>query len=283
MYVISYFKNADESLYLAESKDGYSWKERNDGKPVFASSVGTKNMRDPFLYQDKGGLFHLVWTDGWGSRSIGYACSSNLTDWSDEKLIPVMEHMPVTQNTWAPEIYYDTAQVAYRIVWSSTVEEGPRNHRIWSVTTTDFNTFSEAKLFFDPGYNVIDANVTDLGDCYFMLYKDERLNDDEGAACKAIRSCYLDKGESDRPNVRDISELLTFHMTEGPTLYNVDRDGKREWIMLVDRFRADIYDAYRSFDLRDWELINDRMELPSAVKHATVIKIDEETELGVQG
>ena len=280
MYLISYFKNVDEKLYLAESVDGYAWTERNGGKPVFASSVGTGCMRDPFLYQDREGVFHLLWTDGWSSRSIGYANSRNLVDWQEERLIPVMEHMPVTQNAWAPELFYDTVAEAYRIIWSSTVEEGPRNHRIWSATTRDFASFSEARLFFDPGYNVIDASVVDLGDCYFMLYKDERHFDDAGGPCKAIRTCYLDKQDRDRPDVRDISELLTLHLTEGPTLYRVDNHGRQEWIMLVDRFREDIYDAYRSYDLREWELIGDRMRLPAGVKHATVLKVKTAAELG---
>lgn len=280
MYLMSYFKNGEEVLFIAESEDGYSWKERNDGKSIFSSSVGTGDIRDPFLYQDKAGVFHLVWTDGWHSRSIGYAKSYNLVDWEQEKLIPVMEHLPITQNTWAPEIFYDTTLEAHRIVWSSTIEEGPRNHRIWSVTTQDFETFSEAELFFDPGYNVIDANVTDLGDCYFMLYKDERHIDQDGLNCKAIRSCYVEKENHAQPSVRNISELLTLYLTEGPTLYRVDNNGKLEWIMLVDRFREDIYDAYRSYDLRSWELIENRMQLPQRIKHVTVIKVDTEKDQG---
>lgn len=131
--------------------------------------------------------------------------------WHDEKLIPVMEHLEQTRNCWAPEVFFDTAVNAFRIIWSSTVGGTERNHRIWSTTTKDFQTFTESKLFFDPGYNVIDATVTDLGDSYFMLFKDERGTNDQGTANKAIRSCRIAKNGADRdfPSVSDISELLT--------------------------------------------------------------------------
>ena len=33
------------------------------------------------------------------------------------------------------------------------------NHRIYYVTTKDFNTFSETKLFFNPDFSVIDAAI----------------------------------------------------------------------------------------------------------------------------
>lgn len=273
MYLFSYFKEKQESLFLAVSDDGYTWRELNDGREVFSSSVGTCRMRDPFIWQDGQGAFHLIWTDGWKSRSIGYARSTDLVHWEDEKLIPVMEHLLETQNAWAPEIFYDTVAVSYRIIWSSTVGAGPRNHRIWSVTTPDFKTFTEAKLFFDPGYNVIDANVTDIGDQYVMFFKDERGMNEKGTDFKAIRQCFLKKLNGDRPETQRISHLITPALTEGPTLYAVERDGSKEWVLLVDGFQEQYYGAYRSRDLETWEPIGDVMGLPRGARHGSVIHL----------
>ena len=265
--MFSYFKTEDEKLYLAGSEDGYDWQEWNGGQAVFASTVGTTQIRDPFIIRGLDGIYHLVWTDGWSSRSIGYAHSKDLLHWGGAKLIPVMEHLPQTQNTWAPEIFYDEGAEAYRIFWSSTVGEGPRNHRIWSVMTKDFETFSEAALFFDPGYNVIDACITDLGESYFMLFKDERGVNEPGTDYKAIRSCSFAKDGSDRPEIMDMSDLLTAPLTEGPTLYTLERNGRQEWIMLVDGFHERFYSAYRSTDLQYWEEITSELHLPTGLRH----------------
>lgn len=274
MYLFSYFKEEQESLFLAMSEDGYEWEELNGGHPVYSSSVGTGQMRDPFIWEDGKGAFHLIWTNGWKSRSIGYARSTDLVHWEDEKLIPVMEHLPETQNTWAPEIFYDTAAGSHRIVWSSTVGAGPRNHRIWSTTTPDFRTFTEAKLFFDPGYNVIDANVTDIGERYVMFFKDERGVNEKGTDYKAIRQCLLQKQSGDAPEVQHISPLITPALTEGPTLYAVEQEAHREWILLVDGFQDQYYSAYRSRDLEAWEPIGDEMRLPRGARHGSVIYLD---------
>ncbi|WP_240419994.1 glycoside hydrolase family 43 protein [Paenibacillus periandrae] len=270
MFVFSYFKEDDEKLYLACSEDGYQWQEWNGGKAIFGSSVGTTQMRDPFIIRGGDGIYHLVWTDGWRSRSIGYARSTDLLNWKGAKLIPVMEHLPQTQNTWAPEVFYDEGAEAYRVIWSSTVGEGPRNHRIWSVTTTDFEKFSEASLFFDPGYNVIDACVADLGESYLMLFKDERGVNEPGTDFKAIRSCLFAKDGSDRPEFHDTSGLLTAPLTEGPTLYAIERDGATEWMMLVDGFQDHYYGAYRSYDLKTWQNVSEEVSLPKGVRHGAV-------------
>jgi sucrose-6-phosphate hydrolase SacC (GH32 family) len=276
VYMFSYFKEKDEKLFLAASKDGRQWNELNGGKPIFGSNIGTKQIRDPFILEDEVGVFHLVWTDGWRSLSIGYARSSDLINWHEEKLIPVMDHLPLTQNTWAPEIFFDTVRGEYRIIWSSTVGQGPRDHRIWSVKTRDFESFSEASLFFDPGYNVIDASVTDLGDHYFMLYKDERGNNEKGTLYKAIRSCLVAKEDSDTPSVTNISELLTPELTEGPTMYALEEEGRKGWIILADGFQEQYYSAYRSFDLKKWEDVSKSIQLPPGARHGAVLKLNAE-------
>lgn len=84
MYLFSYFKEEQESLFLAMSDDGYTWRELNGGTAIYRSSVGTRQMRDPFICEDGQGVFHLIWTDGWKSRSIGYARSTDLVHWEDE-------------------------------------------------------------------------------------------------------------------------------------------------------------------------------------------------------
>ncbi len=276
MYIFSYFTTEEERLFLAASEDGFNWSNVNDGKAVAASEVGTRQMRDPHIIQGKDGWFHLVWTDGWASRSIGYARSRDLKHWEDQRLIPVMEHLELTQNVWAPETFYDATVDAYRIVWSSTVGDQGRDHRIWSTTTKDFETFTEARLFFDPGYNVIDATVIDRGDHFFMVYKDERGTNEASTDNKAMRSCKLDKAgdERDRPAVSDISGLITPVLTEGPSLYPVTLPEGEGWCLIYDGFHEHYYDARVSLDLYDWMPLSKRIGLPIGARHGAVCKLD---------
>ncbi|MDB5083503.1 MAG: hypothetical protein JWN30_389 [Bacilli bacterium] len=278
MYLFSYFKTQDESMYLASSRDGFSWEELNGGAPVLKGEVGTKQIRDPFVYQDPLGRFHAIWTDGWGSSSIGYAYSDNLLDWQGQRLLPVMAEVAGTANCWAPELFFDKRRQQYRIIWSSTVlavgEEKKRDHRIWSALTNDFTELQPSSLFFDPGYNVIDACVVDASDRYFMVYKDERGTNEPGSSFKAIRSCFLEQSGDDRPSFSEPSELLTPVFSEGPTLYSVGSGLQQRWLMLYDKFRERRYAALSSKDLLHWEEPTEQLKLPAGVRHGSVIQIE---------
>ena len=101
-------------------------------------------------------------------------------------MLPVMDAFPSATNTWAPEVCFDRKPQEYRIFWSSTVADAfpqdldklkkYQNHRIYSCTTSDFNTYFPTELFFDPGFNRIDASIGYHDGQYLMVFKDERGN-----------------------------------------------------------------------------------------------------------
>lgn len=274
MYIFSYFKTGEEKLFVATSENGLDWEDMNNGEPLFSSTVGTKTMRDPFIIQDHEGIFHLLWTNGWNSQSIGYARSDNLVDWSDERLLPVMENVSLTKNCWAPEAYFDVDEQLYRLIWSSTVGEKERDHRIWSVTTSDFIHYSEPELFFDPGYNVIDATVITTDEQkHYMFFKDERGLNDPGTEFKAIRSCPFST-RNGKTDFHKISDLLTSELTEGPTVFSVRSNVDHEkWIMFVDPFRKAGYEILESTDLTHWTDISSSVQLPAVPRHGSVISV----------
>jgi hypothetical protein len=275
MYLFSYFKTRDESMYLAVSEDGFIWNEWNDGRPVLKGADAGGMIRDPFLFKDTRGRFHAVWTTGWESASIGYAWSDNLLEWRDIRLLPVMNGREGTINCWAPEVCWDAAAGAFRLIWSSTVlqplEKRKRDHRIWSVLTNDFERLSDPAVYFDPGYNVIDATIVDLGDRQMMFFKDERGSNEPDTTHKAIRSCPI--GKNGAPDVGGISELLTPALSEGPTLYPVMDGGVQYWIMLYDMFSNGRYGAARSVDLVHWEDVTDLIHLPPDPRHGSVLRL----------
>ncbi|MOA53333.1 hypothetical protein D3C78_1767820 [compost metagenome] len=106
-----------------------------------------------------------------------------------------------------------------------------------------------------------------------MLYKDERGINQPDTDFKAIRSCTFAKSGSNRPDVHNISELLTAPLTEGPTLYSIGEGDDKVWIMLVDGFQEHYYSAYRSTDLKSWKNIGDQVKLPKGIRHGAVFSI----------
>ena len=159
----SFNEPADAGLRLLYSYDGYKW---NDLDTVLLKpTVGNqKVMRDPSMAQGPDGTFHLVWTSSWrGDKGFGYASSKDLINWSEQKLIPVMEKEPATVNVWAPELFYDEEKKDFIIIWASCIpgrfesgiEEDSNNHRMYVSTTKDFKIFTDTKLFFDAGFSEI--------------------------------------------------------------------------------------------------------------------------------
>ena len=67
-----------------------------------------------------------------------------------------MAHEPTARNAWAPELFYDEAKKQWLIFWATTIPgkfpetdstgNNGLNHRIYYVTTKDFQTFSATKL-----------------------------------------------------------------------------------------------------------------------------------------
>ena len=78
-------------------------------------------MRDPSMTQGPDGTFHLVWTISWnGEQGFGYASSKDLIHWSEQREIKVMKDS-LTNNVWAPEVFYDDEKEQFIVVWSSAI------------------------------------------------------------------------------------------------------------------------------------------------------------------
>ena len=91
-FVMGTFRgNGEDGLHLAWSTNAYHWQTLLDDRSVLRPTVGEgRIMRDPCLYPGPDGTFHLVWTTGWTGKTIGYARSTNLLNWSEPVAIPVM-------------------------------------------------------------------------------------------------------------------------------------------------------------------------------------------------
>ena len=277
-YVFSYFKgNSRDGLHLAGSRDGLRWKAfKNDESFLTPTVASDRLMRDPCIIQGLDGKFHMVWTVSWHDRGIGYAWSYDLINWSEQKFIPVMMHEPRARNTWAPEITVDPFSGEYMIYWATTIiglfpetqsemDDG-LNHRMYYVTTKDFETFSETKLLYEPGFNVIDSHIVRDRNRWVMFLKDETREPPQ----KNIKIAFADelKGPYSAAGPPISGELWA----EGPTTL---RRGD-EWILYFDVYRNQKFTALSSTNLVDWKDISDQVVLPRGIRHGTIFTVSDE-------
>lgn len=274
-YLFAYFKNnGEDGLHLAYSRDGLKWRPLNEDKPYLTPLVGRqKLMRDPCILQGPDGVFHLVWTTGWEGRDIGIAHSKDLINWSEQQTIPVMAHEPTAMNCWAPEIFYDAANKQYLIFWSTTIPgkfpttagsagKG-RNHRIYYVTTKDFKSYSQAAVFYDGGFNVIDATIVQDGSRFVMIVKDET---ELPRAKKHLRMATSEKAAGPYSAA---SPAFTKDWVEGPTVLKLGQ----EWIVYYDEYRDHRYGALKTRDWQTWEDVSSKLEMPKGIRHGTVFSV----------
>jgi beta-xylosidase len=229
-------------------------------------------MRDPCLLYGPDRTFQLVWTDSWESRTIGHASSKDLIHWSTQQAIPVMEHESAAMNCWAPEVVYDEAKQQYVVFWSTTIPgrfpqtdgigDGKYNHRIYATTTKDFKTLTPTKLFFDGGFNVIDATMLRAeGKCY-VIVKDETPK-------PVKKNLRIAVGDSPEGPFGAASAPFTPSWVEGPSAIRVGDD----FIVYFDCYTKGHYGAVRSRNLKDWEDITFRVNFPKGARHGTVLRV----------
>ncbi len=288
-YLFSYFSNRSDGgrsgqaagLHLAYSYDGLKWTALNDDRPLLVPQVGKdKLMRDPSICQGPDGTFHMVWTSSWHDRIIGYASSKDLVHWSEQRAIPVMMHEPTARNCWAPELTYSAQEDLFYIYWATTIpdrhspiegmdeREGGLNHRIYLTTTRDFVTFSETRLWFDPGFSAIDSAIVrdeKLGD-WIMVVKNENHTPVE-KNIRVTRAKRLADGFQ-----AEVSAPITRNWVEGPSPLFV---GDTLYVY-VDYYRNGGYGAVRSFDHgATWsEVPPSELSFPKGIRHGTAFAVE---------
>jgi hypothetical protein len=276
-FLFSYFGDEKAGLLLAYSRDGYTFEPLNDGTPFLVPEVGKhKLMRDPCIAQGPDGTFHMVWTTSWNDRGIGYASSKDFITWSPQKYLPVMESEPDARNCWAPALFYDEATGTWLIFWATTIPgrfpetdatgDDGYNHRMYVVKTRDFEALSKPELFYDDGFNVIDATIVKDGERFRMFLKDETRH----PPAKNIRMATSEHAAG--PYGPASPPITGAYWAEGPTALRVDG----RWVVYFDKYTENAYGAVASTDFEHWEDISERVKFPAGARHGTVFRVTEE-------
>ena len=150
----------------------------------------------------------------------------------------------------------------------SRVSTETMDQRIWCCMTRDLESWSAPRLWFDPGYTVIDATVTRRNGRWMMAFKDERGHNHSPTPYKGIRISGFDSsfGPFDPP-----SEIVSEALAEGPTF--VERGSSTA--LLFDHF---LDGRYGGAELRNgrWEQMT-ALSVPAGARHASVLQVDTTT------
>ena len=283
--ILSFFRdNGQAGIFMASSKDGVHFSPLNDDLPVMKPPLwkGQGLTRDPsVVFHD--GKFRAVWTSSWSGDCFGYAESPDLVTWSEPVQVkPFSEALPADEragNVWAPEICWDPVQKNYAIIWSSTVKSIPGGHRIYIARTADGKTFTDAKIFFDQKFNVIDgmmvfddAGATDPKAGRWVMAVKNELPIAEGGKNLRLTSAPADFSQPWEPVSNPIagpgSTVCANEMAEGPSLLRWNKG----WFLYWDAFASGHYAMASSPDLKVWTDRTADLEMPPRLRHGTIFR-----------
>ncbi|WP_180686847.1 family 43 glycosylhydrolase [Streptomyces gossypiisoli] len=302
-YLFAYFTgegtaDGEQIRYaLSRGNDPLHWRELNAGKPVLTSTIGEKGLRDPFVIRSpEGDKFYMIATDlrmyrnssgSWdhvqrhGSKSIMVWESTDLVHWTDQRLVKVSPDN--AGNTWAPEAYWDDSLGAYVVFWASKLyaaddpdHTGSTYNRMMYATTKDFRTFSEPKVWSDPGYSVIDSTVVEHKGTYYRYTKDER-NPSSSSPCSKFIT-----GEKSRTLTSTAYDFVSdcigkgaMDRGEGPTVFKSNTEEK--WYLFIDEYGGRGYLPFETTDLDSGRWTpSTNYQLPASPRHGTVIPVTQQ-------
>jgi alpha-L-arabinofuranosidase len=272
VYLFTSFRGNGDGLHLAYSTDARNWTDL--ARLFLKPEVGSRLMRDPHILRGRDGLFHMVWTSGWGDKGIGYANSADLVNWSAQRYLPLMENTPGTKTCWAPEIFFDESADHYIIMWSSNIENPgvtpPKGgfHRAYYSLTKDFHSFTEPKMLFDPGFNNIDVTMIRQDGKYYIVFKE---TDDQpagiwGRICGAVADRPLG------PYTLLPEPIIQNERVEGPALVSMGT----KTLLYVDYYVNHRYGVRETDDWKIWADVTSGASVVPGQRHGSILQISQE-------
>lgn len=254
-YLFVFFDDANHSLCMATSHDGYTFTALNNGKPIIAGDTvaDQKGVRDPHIYRGPDGGFYLAMTDlhlsgqqkgyrttrwerdekefGWGNnRGFVLMKSFDLIHWTRSNL-----HIENALNekvgcVWAPETTYDP--VARKMMIYFTMRLGNGRTKLYYAYIDDAFTHltSDIRLLFEypePKIQVLDADIIRMPDGrYCMTY----VAQENPGGVKMALSDSINSGYRYDSKMVDLEPGAC----EAPNIWK--RIGENKWVLMYDVF-----------------------------------------------
>ena len=279
-YLMGYFRSGPgqshlaEKLHYAYSRDGLRWYELNGNEPVWETGLGEGILRDPFIGKGPNGKWHLVFTMRPRGPLIGYTSSDDLIHWTEEQALPVMKDIPNTVNSWAPEFTYDPVQEHFLVYWASSTGKDLSNSKHYCVRTKDWKTFTKVELFYDPGFQTIDASLALHEGKYYMAVKDESHVYEPLKYPHPPMNFLAVSDQLEGPYER-IPGVQTPDYTEGPEFLWIENEKK--WLLYYDYWAYGKFGVMESIDMVHWskELEEEKTRFPYRARHGTMFPVSE--------
>ncbi|KIY71098.1 glycoside hydrolase family 43 protein [Cylindrobasidium torrendii FP15055 ss-10] len=286
-YLFVHFYDREPSIFahLSNGNDPLAWNALNGDNAILVPTVGTGAIRDPHLASLPDDSKHFILgTDldidstNWdaatrtGSRSIIVWESTDLVNWTGERLVEVM---PETAGmVWAPEAVWDHDANAFLVVWSSrTYAESDTQHtgtasldQLWYAHTTDFSTFTDAQIYLSLDIPIIDLTFLPydtVGNSYARFIKNENnLEVWEERSDNGLFGTWTRVGST---------EYIDDVVSEGPLVFWDNQVEDRAYLFLDQYTTAQGYVPFVSDDVDTaaWTSAS-TSNFPKLVKHGVV-------------
>lgn len=249
-YLMVYFKDLDQSAYMAISADGYTFTDINGGNPVFIGSqlAEQKGVRDPHIACGPDGAFYLAMTDlhifgkragyrdteferpaekyGWGNnRALVLMKSYDLIHWthSNLRIDKAFPELGDIDCSWAPQTVFDPT-AGKMMVYFTIRYNNKECHMYWAYANDNFTKLETTpKRITEIGG--LDGDITKVGDQYQLFYV-------SGAKILHSVSSKINEGyptDSTRIDPETVS-------TEAPNLFK--RLGTDSYVLMYDVYGA---------------------------------------------
>lgn len=256
-YLFTYFSDPTHSLFMATSRDGYTFAAVNDGQPVLAGDTiaSQKGIRDPHIYRGPDGAFYLAMTDlhifakEKGYRDTQWERPGELYDWGNNRGVVLMKSYDLINWTrsnvyiedqfpelgdvgcaWAPQTIYDPS--AGKMMLYFTMRLGKGKTKLYYTYTDDNFTrlISKPEILFeypDSAIQILDADITPMPDGrYCMMYVAQA----ESGGIKMAISDSIHTGYQYQPEWIDYEPGAC----EAPNVWK--RIGEDKWVLMYDIF-----------------------------------------------
>lgn len=282
-YLFCYFTGNEpekESINFALSEDGYNFLPLNDNKPVLYNRLGTKGIRDPYIFRDVKGGYYIIGTDmrselGWASNhAFCIWHSDDLVNWEQYGGIDMNEYLPSSVRTWAPEVLYNVEKEMYMIYWANQQyfkdSDEWTNTVMWYAYTKDFTRLeTEPELLYAPPCrkDAIDGDIIENNGTYYLYYKDENE--------KFICYVYADSSEGPykEPEKKNITAFD--ENTEGCCMYPLA--GTDKWLMIMDSYTKGYYVMQETTDFVNFRRVDkEKYSLDFSPRHGSMLLISDE-------
>jgi hypothetical protein len=255
-------------LHLAVSADSLNWTPLNQNNPVVTPTQGTLGLRDPFVLRKQDGSFVVLATDLNGTnftlqnQFIHVWDSTDLRTFTGYRRVK-LHSLPT--HSWAPEAFWDPGRSQYAIIYSAN--NGTRDV-IMVNYTTDFINVGTPQVYFDPGFNVIDADVLvgggTGGATHYLYYKVAN-----GGAIRGARSSSLAPGSF---NAGSYTSSIAHGGTEAPIL--VRSLTANTWYLWGDTYTPNgVFYAWQNSNINNdtWTPVDQKLYTqPLNSKHASI-------------